>query len=136
MNPRATSSIVAALPSSRMLLLFGGIVLLSESSALATILFVAAGLSFAATLLLATKLYRASGRRPQLDLGVCDAPVPPEGRVSTYRKAEAAGQMRARGIQPSVDRAARFEQRQDGGSGRSGTRRGREAPIRSATAST
>jgi hypothetical protein len=67
MNPRATSSIVAALPSSRMLLLFGGIVLLSESSALATILFVAAGLSFAATLLLATKLYRASARRPLLD---------------------------------------------------------------------
>jgi hypothetical protein len=64
MNPRAASSIIAALPSCRVLLLFGGIVLLSESVALATTLLVAGGLSFAATLLLAAKMYRAPGRRP------------------------------------------------------------------------
>jgi len=60
MNPHAARSIIAALPSCRVLLLFGGVVLLSESVALATTLFVAGFLSFAATLLLATKMYRAS----------------------------------------------------------------------------
>jgi hypothetical protein len=64
MNSRAATSIIAALPSCRVLLLFGGIVLLSESIALATTLLVAGGLSFAATLVLATKMYRASSRRP------------------------------------------------------------------------
>lgn len=67
MNPRAANSIAAALPSCRVLLLFGGIVLISESVALATTLLVAGGLSFAATLVLATKMYRASGRRPASD---------------------------------------------------------------------
>jgi hypothetical protein len=43
-----------------MLLLFGGILLLSECVALATTLFAVAGVSFAATLLLAAKMYRAS----------------------------------------------------------------------------
>lgn len=64
MNPRAASSIVSALPSRRMLLLFGGVLLLSESVALATTLFAFACVSFAVTLVLATKMYRASGRRP------------------------------------------------------------------------
>jgi len=81
MNPRAATSIVAALPSCRVLLLFGGIVLLSESIALATTLLVAGGLSFAATLVLATKMYRASGRRPvpeqvrDVDGEAADTPV-------------------------------------------------------------
>jgi hypothetical protein len=81
MNPRAATSICAALPSCRVLLLFSGIVMLSESVALATALLVAAGLSFAATLLLATKMYRASSRRPvpeqvrDVDGKAADTPV-------------------------------------------------------------
>jgi hypothetical protein len=57
---RAASSIASALPSCRVLLLFVGVLLLSESVLLATTMFAASGLSFAASLVLAMKIYRAS----------------------------------------------------------------------------
>jgi hypothetical protein len=68
LTPRAASSIASALPSWRVLLLFGGFLTLSESIALATTFFVGAFVSFVASLLIATAGYRRSGP------GAADAP--------------------------------------------------------------
>lgn len=58
------------------------------------------------------------------------------GSLRVRQAAFGYGQMRPRGIQPRTVCAARFVQRQDGGSGTFGARAGRETPIRSASAST
>lgn len=60
LNSRAASSLASALASSRVALLFAGVLVLSESVVLATTLFAAAGVSFVAGLLIATKLYRTT----------------------------------------------------------------------------
>jgi hypothetical protein len=64
LNTRAASSAASALASSRVWLLFGGVLLLSESVVLATTLFVGAGISFVASLLLAAQLFRVRSPRP------------------------------------------------------------------------
>lgn len=61
LNTRAASSIASVLPSLRLLLLFGGVLALSESIALATTLFAGAFISFAASLVVATTIYRRAG---------------------------------------------------------------------------
>ena len=63
LNSRAASTIVSALPSFRVLCLFGGVLLLSESVVLATTLFAGALASFAAGLVIAATIYRAESRR-------------------------------------------------------------------------
>ena len=63
LNPRAASSIASALPSCRVLLLFGGVLALSESIVLATTLFAGAFVSFAASLALAATIYRSAAPR-------------------------------------------------------------------------
>jgi hypothetical protein len=60
LNVRAANSIASTLPSCRVVLLGGGVVLLSESVLLATTMFAVSALSFAASLALAMKMYRAS----------------------------------------------------------------------------
>lgn len=60
LNIQAASSIASALPSSRVLLLFGGVFALSESILLATALFAGAFVSFAASLVIATVIYRSA----------------------------------------------------------------------------
>jgi hypothetical protein len=65
LNSRAASTIVSALPSFRVLCLFGGVFLLSESIVLATTLFAGAFASFAASLVIAATIYRAESRRVQ-----------------------------------------------------------------------
>lgn len=64
LNLRAASSLVSVLPSSRVAFLFGGVLLLSESVLLATTLFAAACVSFVASVLIATKIYRVRAPRP------------------------------------------------------------------------
>lgn len=64
LNTRAASSVASALASSRVGLLVGGVLVLSESVVLATTLFVGAGVSFVASVLIAAKLYRVRGPRP------------------------------------------------------------------------
>ena len=71
LSPRAASSIASALPSWRVLLLFGGFLTLSESIALATTFFVGAFASFVASLLIATAVYRRA------EPGAADAPEHP-----------------------------------------------------------
>jgi hypothetical protein len=63
LNMRAASSIASALPSSRVLLLFGGVVAFSESILLATALFAGAFVSFVASLVVATVIYRSAAPR-------------------------------------------------------------------------
>jgi hypothetical protein len=63
LNTRAARSIASALPSCRVLLLFGGVLALSESIALATTLFAGAAVSFAASLVVATMIYRSAPPR-------------------------------------------------------------------------
>jgi hypothetical protein len=60
---RAASSIAAALPSCRVALLLGGVLLLSESVVLATTFFAGACGSFLASLLIAAKVYRERAPR-------------------------------------------------------------------------
>jgi hypothetical protein len=62
LNASAASSAASALASARVGLLVGGVLVLSESVVLATTLFAAVGVSLVATLLIATKLYRARDR--------------------------------------------------------------------------
>jgi hypothetical protein len=64
LNVRATSSAASALASSRVWLLFGGVLVLSESVVLATTLFAVTGVSFVASLLISAKLYRVRVPRP------------------------------------------------------------------------
>jgi hypothetical protein len=59
-NVRAASSIASALPSLRVLLIFGGVFALAESIALATTLFIGAFASFAAGLAIAATIYRST----------------------------------------------------------------------------
>ncbi len=63
LNPIAATSIASALPSCRVLLLFGAALLLSESLVLASALFAGACVSFAASLVLGAKIYRGSRAR-------------------------------------------------------------------------
>jgi len=63
----AASSAASALASTRVWLLFGGVLVLSESVLIATTLFVTAGISFVASLLIAAKLYRVRNPRPVAD---------------------------------------------------------------------
>jgi hypothetical protein len=67
LNARTASSLASALASSRVGLLVAGVLLLSESVVLATTLFAGAGVSFVATLLIATKLYRVRAPRPDAE---------------------------------------------------------------------
>jgi hypothetical protein len=62
LNASAASSAASALASARVGLLVGGVLVLSESVVLATTLFAGVGVSLVATLLIATKLYRARDR--------------------------------------------------------------------------
>jgi hypothetical protein len=64
LNLRAAGSLASALASSRVAFLFGGVLLLSESVLLATTLFAAACVSFVASVLIATKIYRVRAPRP------------------------------------------------------------------------
>jgi hypothetical protein len=64
LKAHAAGSAASALASTRVWLLFGGVLVLSESILLATTLFAAAGISFAASLLIAAKLYRVRSPRP------------------------------------------------------------------------
>jgi len=66
LDSRAASSIASALPSCRVLLLFGGVLALSESIALATTLFAGALVSFAASLVIATTIYRSAAPRDEI----------------------------------------------------------------------
>lgn len=59
-NRRTAGSLASALPSFRFLLAVGGVLLLSESLLLATTMFVASALSFAASVVLGAMPYRAS----------------------------------------------------------------------------
>jgi hypothetical protein len=63
-NTRAATSLASALASSRIALLFGGVLLLSESLVLASTLFAGVGVSVVASLLIAARLYRVRGPRP------------------------------------------------------------------------
>jgi len=63
----AASSAASALASTRVWLLFGGVLVLSESVLIATTLFATAGISFVASLLIAAKLYRVRNPRPVAD---------------------------------------------------------------------
>lgn len=63
LNVNAASSIASALPSCRVLLLFAGVLALSESVALATTFFAGALVSFAASLAIATTIYRRAAPR-------------------------------------------------------------------------
>jgi hypothetical protein len=63
LNITAARSIASALPSCRVLLLFGGVLALSESIVLATTLFAGAFASFVASLVLATIIYRTTATR-------------------------------------------------------------------------
>ena len=58
LSTRAASAIASALPSCRVVLLFGGVLALSESVALAMTLFAGAFVSFAAGLVVAAVVYR------------------------------------------------------------------------------
>jgi hypothetical protein len=64
LNRHAASSAASALASTRVWLLFGGVLVLSESVLIATALFASAGISFVASLLIAAKLYRVRNPRP------------------------------------------------------------------------
>jgi hypothetical protein len=64
LNPRVANSIASALPSLRVALLVGGGLLLAESVVLATSLFVAAWISFVASVVGAARIYRVRGPRP------------------------------------------------------------------------
>ena len=64
LNLRAANSIASALPSCRVALLVGGVLVLSESVVLATTLFVAACVSFVGSVLIATKIYGVRAPRP------------------------------------------------------------------------
>jgi hypothetical protein len=65
LNPRIASSLASALPSFRVALLFGGVLVLSESVALATTFFAGASVSLVVSLLIATKIYRVRAPRPR-----------------------------------------------------------------------
>lgn len=58
LNHQAANSIAAALPSCRVALLFGAVLALPTNVVLAAFLFAATCLSFVASLVLATKVYR------------------------------------------------------------------------------
>jgi hypothetical protein len=90
LNARAASSLASALASTRVALLVAGVLVLSESVVLATTLFAGAGVSFVATLLIATKLYRVRGPRP------ADA----EGRPATSDAAVAPADSRTGAAKP------------------------------------
>lgn len=64
LSAHAASSAASALASTRVWLLFGGVLLLSESVVLATTLFAGAGISFVASLLVAAQLFRVRVPRP------------------------------------------------------------------------
>ena len=64
LNERAANSIAAVLPSCRVALVLGGAFLLAESVVLASTLFAAAGLTFIASLVIATRIYRVRAPRP------------------------------------------------------------------------
>jgi hypothetical protein len=91
----AASSAVSALASTRVWLLFGGVLVLSESVLIATTLFAAAGISFVASLLIAAKLYRVRNPRPaDADAGPATgdaAALAPVGSRPAAAKAVAAG---------------------------------------------
>jgi hypothetical protein len=63
LNARAASSAASALASSRVALLLAGVLVLSESVVLATTLFVGAGVSIVASLLIAMQIYRVRAPR-------------------------------------------------------------------------
>jgi hypothetical protein len=63
LNPTAAGSIASALASSRVALLFGGVLVLAESVVLATTLFAGAMVSFVASLLIAARIYRRRAPR-------------------------------------------------------------------------
>ena len=64
LDSRAASALASALASSRVALLFAGVLVLSESVVLATTLFAGAGVSLVGSLLIATKIYRVRAPRP------------------------------------------------------------------------
>jgi hypothetical protein len=64
LKSNAAGSTASALASSRVALVFGGALLLSESVVLASSLFAAAGVSFIASVLIAAKLYGIRAPRP------------------------------------------------------------------------
>ena len=64
LNPRTASSLASALPSFRLALIFGGVLLLTESVVLASTLFAGAAISFVGSLLVAAKIYRVRSPRP------------------------------------------------------------------------
>jgi len=64
LNERAANSIAAVLPSCRVALVLGGALLLAESVVLASTFFAAAGLTFIASLLIATRIFRVCAPRP------------------------------------------------------------------------
>lgn len=72
LNSRARSSVASALASSRVALIFFGVLALSESVVLATTLFSAAGVSLVASLLIALQVYRVGAAR-SADVGSTDA---------------------------------------------------------------
>ena len=72
LSPGTASSLASALPSCRVLLLFGGVLALSESVALATTLFARAFVSLAAGLVVAATIYRSAG--PKVTDGQDGAP--------------------------------------------------------------
>jgi hypothetical protein len=63
LNARAAGSLASALPSCRVALLLGGVLVLSESVVLASTLFAGAAVSLVASLLIATKIYRVRAPR-------------------------------------------------------------------------
>lgn len=67
LNMRAASSLASALPSLRVALLFGGVLLLAESVVLAATLFAGAGVSFVASLLIGASVYRYRAPRPDAE---------------------------------------------------------------------
>jgi hypothetical protein len=73
LNRHSARSAASALASTRVWLLFGGALVLSESVLLATTLFATAGISFVASLLIAAKLYRVRSPRPVDAPPVADA---------------------------------------------------------------
>jgi hypothetical protein len=98
LSPRAASSIASALPSWRVLLLFGGFLTLSESIALATTFFVGAFVSFVASLLIATAVYRRAAP------GAADAPEHAAPSDPAPSAAAAGDQRDWRPAQPGVGR--------------------------------
>jgi len=67
LNALAANAVASALASTRVGLLVAAALVLSQSVVLATMFFAAAAISFVATLLLATKLYRVRGPSPDAE---------------------------------------------------------------------